>query len=803
MCAESPTQIEFVTTPTNDWLIWRGSQSIAMGSSNSKLFRQALLAGDEQRALQLYHSVKELQNLNPSQTSGVLKGKVTPLHLAAKRELKSLFKEFIINGGKPNVEDGRGRTVVHILCSAANGRDPQVGECRAEMLQFLIDYCTQPHKFAPEGEASKPDSLTRPQLLDLNKQDRALNTPLHLAAISGLHRCVEILLAHGVVTYLTNIAGQTAFACAEAAGNKDIVALLEPRMVFTVSSESLLVQDKPSTLRLESYEGVRQQDLVKIKEHLTSTVAEQLDIPLPSAEELLHHFGWSRQLLLDSWLDDPLRCCQQAKVRLPMARQASLVSEVIERQKSVQDVCDICGEASLDGIISNATCYHACCKECWQEYLRQKITTGQVVNIPCPGYQCKQHLSKEMVVKLIPPDVDSKYFKFGIDSFVDSCQNTRWCPHPGCERAVHLPPTSAAGDVASPTVSLEPKGTDGLLRTVDCGEGHFFCWACSKEAHDPCSCETWNIWKVKLVEMGQESQDANEVVDASDLASTSSWIIKHTKPCPKCNCAIQKRSGCNHMTCSKCKHNFCWVCLGRWSLHGSRTGGYFKCNRFRAAEKAQKQVETMRGVAEAADKKKNKKYFKHVFSRYMNHTDSLRYEQALLTSAHEKIETLISNAFVGQHHMMASDDREGKFVKEALRELLKSRLALRASYAMSYYISQDSDRDGLVKLLAPLERSTETLAEMIARPNLCTPKDKIVLATIKSREVRRKFLPEARKHNVCRMFIANEEEEEERDDLDDWFEDEEDDDDDDDDDSYWSDFSDDLTSTEDDEDFDF
>ncbi|KAB1264594.1 E3 ubiquitin-protein ligase ARIH2 [Camelus dromedarius] len=29
--------------------------------------------------------------------------------------------------------------------------------------------------------------------------------------------------------------------------------------------------------------------------------------------------------------------------------------------------------------------------------------------------------------------------------------------------------------------------------------------------------------------------------------------------CPKCNICIEKNGGCNHMQCSKCKHDFCWM----------------------------------------------------------------------------------------------------------------------------------------------------------------------------------------------------------------------------------------------------
>ena len=40
------------------------------------------------------------------------------------------------------------------------------------------------------------------------------------------------------------------------------------------------------------------------------------------------------------------------------------------------------------------------------------------------------------------------------------------------------------------------------------------------------------------------------------------YYISHgTKQCPRCKFLIEKTAGCDHMTCSKCGHEFCWRCF--------------------------------------------------------------------------------------------------------------------------------------------------------------------------------------------------------------------------------------------------
>jgi len=39
------------------------------------------------------------------------------------------------------------------------------------------------------------------------------------------------------------------------------------------------------------------------------------------------------------------------------------------------------------------------------------------------------------------------------------------------------------------------------------------------------------------------------------------WLRNNTKQCPRCHTAVEKNGGCNHMTCTQCRHEFLWCCL--------------------------------------------------------------------------------------------------------------------------------------------------------------------------------------------------------------------------------------------------
>ena len=100
-------------------------------------------------------------------------------------------------------------------------------------------------------------------------------------------------------------------------------------------------------------------------------------------------------------------------------------------------------------------------------------------------------------------------------------------------------------------------------RSVDCGMGHYSCWDCLKEGHEPASCQNWSDWYQKIMEIKpEEMSNTNE---EEELTANYLWLVTNSKKCPNfnCNAPIQKNEGCNHVKCYKCKHDvgndFCEV----------------------------------------------------------------------------------------------------------------------------------------------------------------------------------------------------------------------------------------------------
>jgi ariadne-1 len=266
-----------------------------------------------------------------------------------------------------------------------------------------------------------------------------------------------------------------------------------------------------------------------------------LEMRKEDAAILLRYFRWNKERLMEDYMDKPNKVLEAAGMGLGNSGSARL--EVVPGF-----MCDICCDDE-EGLETFAMkCGHRYCVDCYRHYLTQKIREeGEAARIECPSEGCSRIIDAHSLDVLVSPELKGRYQELLNRTYVEDKDILKWCPAPDCENAVEC--------------SIKKKELDVVVPTVACACGHRFCFGCILNDHQPAPCELVKRWLKKC----------------ADDSETANWISANTKECPKCNSTIEKNGGCNHMTCRKCKHEFCWMCMGLWSEHGT---SWYNCNRY-------------------------------------------------------------------------------------------------------------------------------------------------------------------------------------------------------------------------------
>eukprot|EP00658_Telonema_sp_P-2_P080462 TRINITY_DN8011_c0_g1_i1.p1 TRINITY_DN8011_c0_g1~~TRINITY_DN8011_c0_g1_i1.p1 ORF type:complete len:226 (-),score=34.26 TRINITY_DN8011_c0_g1_i1:39-716(-) len=179
-----------------------------------------------------------------------------------------------------------------------------------------------------------------------------------------------------------------------------------------------------------------------------------------------------------------------------------------------------------------------------------------------------------------------------------------------------------------------------------------------------------------------------------DDGETVNWLLINTKPCPGCNNPIEKNGGCNHMTCNKCRHEFCWVCMGKWSAHNSN---YYDCNKKKQATAD----DVKRSTAE-----KNLNHYMHYYERYNNHRRSRALDKKTIQRVRSFIDTTAHNDTSGGVGM--------EYLADAARTLAEARHVLSITYVYAYYNDDKSINLPLFEYnQGQLEFATEQLSSIV------------------------------------------------------------------------------------------
>jgi ariadne-1 len=289
--------------------------------------------------------------------------------------------------------------------------------------------------------------------------------------------------------------------------------------------------------------------------------------------------------------------------------------------------CPVCCSDDVPvSALPQTTCGHDYCGDCWAHYVGGKLEDGKFTRIRCMEPSCDVLLPAALVREVLPAPAYERYASFQARSFVETNRLATWCPAPGCDNAVVL--DSAADPL-----------------DVRCACGHRFCFRCNAEAHAPATC-------ANVVDWAKQCESDGE---------TAKWLQVNTKDCPKCGVAVEKNGGCQHMSCVKCNHQYCWHCLKNWR-------GHVSCNRFEDA------------AAELAlnETRSSLQRYIHYFDRFETHARALKADaEPLRRDAAERAQDRAGTA-------------AAEILPRAVDVLIAARRVLKYSYVYAFFLKHES-----------------------------------------------------------------------------------------------------------------
>ncbi len=200
-----------------------------------------------------------------------------------------------------------------------------------------------------------------------------------------------------------------------------------------------------------------------------------------------------------------------------------------EESKIISDdnnICNIC-LGNFDNPIQIETCKHKFCKECFKEYILDRIINNNIETMPCPNKLCNnKNIPEEYFFTFLNEEQYLKYQNFKSQNQISKDPNKIFCPI-----------CNSYAEINENKNIINTNNSNYKKTKLKCKNGHEFC-SCGRPNHE-----------------GNCYKDENEFI--------SYLKEQKIKKCPKCGFLIKKDHGCNHMTCGNpnCKYEFCWICM--------------------------------------------------------------------------------------------------------------------------------------------------------------------------------------------------------------------------------------------------
>lgn len=187
--------------------------------------------------------------------------------------------------------------------------------------------------------------------------------------------------------------------------------------------------------------------------------------------------------------------------------------------------CSVClEELSRRYMFTHLGRSHEICLPCLRSFVGERVDAGRC-ELAC--LECRRGLDKAALEGVVPERMLRKYERNLKRKALLSEPMLRGCPGVDCQSTIRIDPSARQASVTCPS----------------CGTR--VCVACSRVHHPALTCD--EVFEKELKELNA--------------------LQANVQKCPMCRMAVEKVSGCNHMSCSFCRHEFCWLCRGTYTSY--------------------------------------------------------------------------------------------------------------------------------------------------------------------------------------------------------------------------------------------
>ncbi|KAI5961415.1 uncharacterized protein KGF55_004038 [Candida pseudojiufengensis] len=412
---------------------------------------------------------------------------------------------------------------------------------------------------------------------------------------------------------------------------------------------------------------------------------------------MLQFKKWQSDEVLDSFFSNKDKFLQQCGLPLNDSNN--------KFEKLKDFTCFICCETYNQVETYSLTCDHKYCIDCYYKYIMNEVNNGQLIR--CMEPECKLSIPHKDIAHMIAimeaehtliiaekPIEENPLFISSAREWINQKNNFKWCPATDCKGFTEVVKSTNTTTSSSQEENNQNSIDISKVPIVGCSEHHEFCFECNYENHLPCTC-----WLVK-----------KWIKKCADDSETAHWIDAHTHQCPKCHTSIEKNGGCNHMTCRKCKHEFCWICSGDWKQHNNN----YSCNRFKD-ERAEDEIRKNKS-------RQTLERYLHFYKRYSIHESSMKGDQKILKKIDEVTKLYMEDrrSNKNENHLSWNDVQ---FLPDAMRSLQNGRKTLKWTYCFAFYLNKsnfsqifETNQDFLNKTVEDLSEIFEKIIA-INKPN--------------------------------------------------------------------------------------